>query len=74
MMSLRILLTAWPKWIAPFAYGGPSVSTNEGRPLAVLRIFSYKPLRSHAASIPGSRLARSAFIGKPVFGKLIVFL
>src|SRR6185437_11449097 len=23
-ISLRILLTAWPRWILPFAYGGPS--------------------------------------------------
>jgi hypothetical protein len=60
--------------MAPLAYGGPSVSTKGGRPLATVRIFSYKPLRSHAASIAGSRWARSAFIGKPVFGKLIVAL
>ena len=73
-MSLRILLTAWPKWIAPLAYGGPSVSMNGGRPLEAARIFSYTPICSHCASIFGSRFARSAFMGKPVFGKLIVFL
>jgi hypothetical protein len=39
-----------------------------------LRIFSYRPSVSHASSIAGSRLARSAFIGKPVLGKLIVDL
>src|ERR1700678_4269047 len=59
--------------MAPFAYGGPSVSTKGGRPLATARIFSYKPVRSQAASMPGSRLARSAFMGKSVCGKCIVF-
>ena len=33
MMSLRILLTAWPMWMSPFAYGGPSCRTKRGRPL-----------------------------------------
>ena len=37
MKSLRILLAAWPMWIAPFAYGGPSCSTKRGRPRATLR-------------------------------------
>ena len=51
-----------------------AVGEHEGRPALgdAARILSYRPLRSHAASIAGSRLARSAFIGKPVFGKLIV--
>ena len=36
-MSLRILLTAWPMWMSPFAYGGPSCSTKRGRPCAAAR-------------------------------------
>ena len=32
-MSLRILLSAWPMWISPFAYGGPSCSRNFFAPL-----------------------------------------
>jgi isoleucyl-tRNA synthetase len=35
VMSFRILLTAWPMWIAPLAYGGPSCSTNTLSRLAV---------------------------------------
>src|SRR5438094_350990 len=31
MMSFRILLTAWPIWMSPLAYGGPSCSTKRGR-------------------------------------------
>ena len=33
-MSFRILLTAWPMWMSPLAYGGPSCSTKRGRPCA----------------------------------------
>jgi hypothetical protein len=36
-MSFRILLTAWPRWMSPLAYGGPSCRMNFGRPLAALR-------------------------------------
>ena len=32
IMSLRILLTAWPMWIWPLAYGGPSCRMNLGAP------------------------------------------
>ena len=38
VMSLRILLTAWPMWIEPLAYGGPSCSTNTLSRPAVLRL------------------------------------
>jgi len=42
--------------------------------LATLRILPYRSVRSHVSSMAGSRFARSAFIGKPVCGKLIVSL
>ena len=39
MMSLSILFTAWPIWMSPFAYGGPSCRMNLGLPLFAARIF-----------------------------------
>ncbi len=39
-MSFRILLTAWPRWMSPFAYGGPSCRMNFGRPWLAARILS----------------------------------
>ena len=61
-------------WIEALAYGGPSMSTNFGRPAAPFRICPYRSSRSQASSIAGSRRARSAFIGKSVFGRFTVFL
>ncbi len=74
MMSLRILLTAWPRWIAPLAYGGPSCSTNSGRPLALARSCAYRPSASQRAKVSGSRLGRSPRIGKSVAGRWRVAL
>ena len=37
--SFRILFSAVPMWMLPFAYGGPSCSTNFGAPLRRARIF-----------------------------------
>jgi hypothetical protein len=56
MMSLRILLTAWPMWIAPFAYGGPSCSTKLGRPFATL----LAQLRVQAFGLPARQRVRLA--------------
>ena len=42
-MSLRILLTAWPMWSVPLAYGGPSCSTNSGAPRRASRRRWYTP-------------------------------
>ena len=44
-MSLSILLTAWPMWIAPFAYGGPSCRTNAAGPARVLAHLRVQALR-----------------------------
>src|SRR3546814_12406884 len=74
MMSLRILLTAWPRWIAPFAYGGPSCSTNRSRPFAFSRRRAYRPSDSQRSSVTGSRLGRSPRIGNSVAGRCRVAL
>src|SRR4051812_29276770 len=73
MKSFRILLNAVPRWMLPFAYGGPSCKTNTGLPFRASRICSYKPSASHCASIFGSAIGRFAFIGKSVFGRFTVF-
>ena len=73
-MSFSTLLTAWPMWMAPFAYGGPSCSTKRGRPAACSRMRRYRPSRCHAASIPGSRFGRSPRIGNAVSGRWMVCL
>src|SRR3546814_19937853 len=74
MTSLRILLTAWPRWIAPFAYGGPSCSTNGSRPFAFSRRRAYRPSDSQRSSVTGSRLGRSPRIGNSVAGRCRVAL
>ncbi len=75
MMSLRILLTAWPMWMSPFAYGGPSCSTKRGRPRARLRGCARRRLvLLPFLDPPGSRLARSPRIGNGVSGRFSVFL
>src|SRR5690606_7832029 len=74
MMSLRILLTAWPRWIAPLAYGGPSCSTNSGLPFACSRRRAYRSSRSQRSSVAGSRLGRSPRMGNCVAGSRIVDL
>src|SRR5438034_7561968 len=56
----------------PFAYGGPSCSTNFGRPTRRARIFPYRSIAAHRASVSGSDVGRLAFIGKSVRGKLTV--
>ena len=74
MMSLRILLTAWPRWMSPLAYGGPSCRTYFGRPCPAARSFAYRSSVCQRLRISGSRVARLAFIGKSVCGRFNVFL
>src|SRR5580704_6809314 len=59
-------------WMLPFAYGGPSCSTNFGAPARRSRIFPYRSIAAHRASVSGSLLGRLAFIGKSVRGRLTV--
>src|SRR6185312_11204388 len=73
MKSFRILLNAVPRWMLPFAYGGPSCKTNRGLPLRACRIRPYRSSDSHRSSILGSAAGRFAFIGNPVLGRLTVF-
>src|SRR5438876_5340615 len=56
----------------PFAYGGPSCSTNFGRLLRRARIFPYRSIAVQRASVAGSLVGRFAFIGKSVRGRLTV--
>src|SRR5438876_10677925 len=56
----------------PFAYGGPSCSTNFGRLLRRARIFPYRSIAVQRASVSGSLVGRFAFIGKSVRGRLTV--
>ena len=39
-MSLSILFSAWPRWMLPLAYGGPSWSTKVGSASVVGRLAS----------------------------------
>src|SRR5688572_11908385 len=70
--SLRILLRAWPMWISPLAYGGPSCSRYSGAPLRALRIRPYRSISSQRATISGSVVCRFAFIEKDGRGRLQV--
>src|SRR5205814_6746545 len=65
-------LRAVPRWMSPFAYGGPSCSTNFGAPFRRSRIFPYRSMASHRPSVSGSLVGRFAFIGKSVRGRLTV--
>src|SRR5262245_19661469 len=71
-MSFKILLRAVPRWMLPFAYGGPSWSTNIGAPSRRSRIFPYRSMASQRLSVSGSLVGRFAFIGKSVRGRLTV--
>src|SRR5215510_8657348 len=71
-MSFKILLRAVPRWMLPFAYGGPSCSTNFGAPSRRSRIFPYSSMASQRLSVSGSLVGRFAFIGKSVRGRLTV--
>ena len=54
-MSFRILLSAWPMWMSPFAYGGPSCSTNcfaPGRAAFCATSFSKIPAPPSGAGSP----------------------
>src|SRR5436309_13535677 len=59
-------------WMFPFAYGGPSCSTNFGAPFRRSRILRYRSIADHRASVSRSDAGRFAFIGKSVRGRLIV--
>src|SRR5262245_53574484 len=56
----------------PFAYGGPSCSTNFGAPFRLAWIFLYRSCAAQRASASGSLVGRLAFIGKAVRGRLTV--
>src|SRR5437773_9189095 len=56
----------------PFAYGGPSWSTNLGNPLRRSRILPYRFMDAHRASACGSLVGRLAFIGNSVRGRFTV--
>ena len=56
-------------WMFALAYGGPSCSTNFGAPFRAARIFPYKSIAAHFASMSGSLVGRFAFIGKSVRGR-----
>src|SRR3954471_24298441 len=56
----------------PFAYGGPSWSTNFGAPFRRSRIFPYRSMAAQRASAAGSVVGRLAFIGNSVRGRLTV--
>src|SRR5262245_63040991 len=58
--------------MSPFAYGGPSCSTNFGAPFRRSRILPYRSMAAHRASVSGSLEGRFAFIGKSVRGRLTV--
>src|SRR3569623_636281 len=60
--------------MSPFAYGGPSCSTNLGRPLEAWRILSYSFFSCHCLTHCGSRLARSPRIGNGVSVMLTGYL
>ena len=74
MMSFKILLTEWPKWISPFAYGGPSCKIKLFLPFLAARISWYNFFSCHCLIIAGSRCARLPRIGNSVSGKLRVCL
>src|SRR6266705_433344 len=59
-------------WMLPFAYGGPSCSTNFGAPFRRARILPYRSIAAQRASVSGSAVGRLAFIGKSVRGRLTV--
>src|SRR5262245_66512862 len=56
----------------PFAYGGPSCSTNLRAPRRRASIFRYRSIAAHRPSVSGSLVGRLAFIGKSVRGRLTV--
>ena len=74
MKSFRILFSAVPMWMLPFAYGGPSWRMKRGRPAEAARTAASRPIFFQAARRSGSRRGRSAFIGKSVFGRFSVAL
>src|SRR5436305_524609 len=56
----------------PFAYGGPSWSTNFGAPFRRSRIFPYRSMALQRSSHSGSTVWRFAFMGNSVRGRLTV--
>src|SRR3954447_23648410 len=56
----------------PFAYGGPSWSTNFGALFRRSRIFPYRSMAAQRASAAGSVVGRLAFMGNSVRGRLTV--
>src|SRR3972149_772663 len=68
MMSLRILLIAWPRWMSPFAYGGPAGRVDFGAP-AMPRscpFFRGQKLLGYVA-IPGDARFQGIEVGKFFF-------
>src|SRR3990172_8498256 len=71
MTSFKILLSAWPMWMSPLAYGGPSWRTNlraPGRAAFLATICSKTLPSSQARRISGSRCGRVPFMGEPGLG------
>ena len=73
-MSFRILFTECPRWMSPFAYGGPSCKRNNSLSLYLSLIFLYKSLLDQKSSISGSFLGNPAFIENSVSGRFNVSL
>src|ERR1700734_2541538 len=70
--SLMHLLRAWPRWMAPLAYGGPSWRMYLGCPARAVRIWAYKSCSCHVWRRAGSFCGRLAFMGKVVSGRFSV--
>lgn len=72
MMSLRILFTAWPMWISPLAYGGPSCSTNADDLWCAPESSGTARSFANHEEIANSRLGKSPRIGNAVSARLSV--
>ncbi len=74
--SFRHLFIRCPRWIDPFAYGGPSWNTN--RPLGAARPAACKASYTRSAAqrlmLAASFCTRFAFIAKGVLGRFNVSL
>ncbi len=59
--------------VAIVAEGRAVVENEPGAVLVFSRSWPYRSISFHFSSIPGSRLGRPAFMGKAVFGVIMVF-
>ena len=72
-MSLAILFMAWPRWIGPLAYGGPS-QDELLMTLVLLQNLLVDLVVLPVLSRSGSDLEGPARMGNPVLGRFIVCL